>query len=195
MQADHDTNELTAIERVWNDVWDQHVGAEFAAHDASATLQTMAEHPRVNHVPVMTGGEGRAQIEAFYSKTFLRQLPPDMEMTPVSRTIGQGRVVDEMLVRFTHTIAMDWLLPGVAPTHKPAEIALVVVVQFEGDKVKQENLYWDQASLLVQLGLLDRTRLPILGVESPRSVTDKTLPLNELMQRSAAKPAPARLEL
>lgn len=177
-----DDLELTAAERVWNDVWDRHVGAEFAAQDASATLQTMVEHPRVNHVPVMTGGEGRAQIEAFYSQTFLRQLPPDMEMTPVSRTIGQGRVVDEMLVRFTHSLYMDWFLPGVAPTNKRVELALVVVVQFEGDKVKQENLYWDQASVLVQLGLIDASGLPVLGVESPRSVVDKRLPLNKLMR-------------
>jgi carboxymethylenebutenolidase len=186
MRTNNDAVELTPGERVLSDVWDQHVGAEFAAHDAGATLRTMVAHPRVNHVPVMTGGEGRAQIEAFYSGTFLRQVPPDMEMTPVSRTIGQGRVVDEMLVRFTHSIDMDWFLPGVPPTHKRLELALVVVVQFEGDKVKQENLYWDQASVLVQLGLLDRVGLPILGAESARSVVDKTLPLNRLMQRGTS---------
>jgi len=83
-------------------------------------------------------------------------------MVPVSRTVGQGQVVDEMIIRFTHSVRMDWLLPGIPPTGKPVELPLVAIIRFEGDKIAHEHIYWDQASLLVQIGLLDR-RLPVRG--------------------------------
>ncbi|XXX72757.1 hypothetical protein WMF30_34420 [Sorangium sp. So ce134] len=134
----------------------------------------------------MIGGDGRAQVCDFYSKHFLHQIPPDREMASVSRTIGQGRLVDELLIKFTHTIAMDWMLPGVPPTGKRVEMALVVIVQFEGDKMAQENLYWDQASVLVQLGLLDPEGLPVVGAEAARSVLDRSIPFNGLIARAHA---------
>jgi carboxymethylenebutenolidase len=170
-------------DKTLEDAWEAHLHAEFAAHDANRTLSTMTAAPRVNHIPVMTGGEGRAQVHAFYSRNFLPQLPPDITITSVSRTIGQGRVVDELNVQFTHTIPMIWMLPGIPPTGKRIEVALVVVVQLAGDKVAHEHVYWDQASVLVQLGLLDSAKLPVLGVESTRSVVDRSLPLNELIER------------
>jgi carboxymethylenebutenolidase len=105
-------------------------------------------------------------------------------MVPVSRTIGQGRLVEEMVFRFTHTIPMDWMLPGIPPTGKRVEIALLVVVQFDGDKLAHEHLYWDQASVLVQLGLLQPAGLPIVGAEGARSVLDRSIPLNELLRRA-----------
>lgn len=175
--------EITDAEKVLSDAWDRHIGAEFAAHSPDGAIATMAEVPRVNQVPVMIGGHGRDQLYEFYGKHFLPQIPPDMEMTPVSRTIGQGRVVDEMVARFTHTITMDWMLPGIPPTGKRVEVGLVVVVQFEGDKLKHEHLYWDQASVLVQLGLLDPKGLPVVGAESARSIVDETIPLNALIDR------------
>lgn len=107
-------------------------------------------------------------------------------MTPVSRTIGQGRLIDELYVKFTHTHAMIWMLPGIPPTGKRVELALIVVVQLDGDKVISEHLYWDQASVLVQLGLLDSTVLPVVGVEGPRSVLDRNIPLNGLIARATA---------
>ena len=106
-----------------------------------------------------------------------------METVPVSRTIGQGRVVDEMIMRFTHTIRMDWLLPGIAPTSKRVEMPFVVIVQFEGDKLAHEHLYWDQASVLVQVGLLDRT-LPVLGGETAAQVLNPAQPMNNLIHRA-----------
>jgi carboxymethylenebutenolidase len=109
-----------------------------------------------------------------------------MEMIPVSRTIGQERVVDEMVARFTHTTSMDWILPGIPPTGKRVEIALVVVVQFEGDKLAHEHLYWDQASVLVQLGLLNPSGLPVVGAEGARSVLDRNIQLNGLIRRAKA---------
>jgi carboxymethylenebutenolidase len=143
---------FTAEEQQLHDVWNEHLRAEFAAHSAEEALATMVAHPRVHQVPVIIGGEGRDEVYAFYVHYFLPQIPPDLETVPVSRTIGQGRLVDEMVVRFTHTIPMEFMLPGSPPTGKRVEVALVVVVQFDGDKMAHEHLYGDQASVLVQLG-------------------------------------------
>src|SRR6516165_12207598 len=94
--------------------WDQHVASEFAAKSADQALATMTAEPHVNMVPLMIGARGREELHDFYVNHFLNQIPPDMEMVPVSRTIGQGRVVDELILRFTHSIRMDWILPGIA---------------------------------------------------------------------------------
>jgi carboxymethylenebutenolidase len=146
----------------------------------------MVAHPCVNQVPVMIGGDGREEVYEFYARYFLHQIPPDIEMVPVSRTIGQGRLVDEMVVRFTHTIPMEFMLPGIPPTGKRVEVALVVVVQFEGDKMAHEHLYWDQASVLVQLGLLQPGGLPVVGAEGAQSVLDRSIRLNALIHRARA---------
>ena len=143
-------------------VWDKHMTSEFAAKDADQAVATMTAEAYVTMVPLMIGGRGRDQVRDFYANHFLSQLPPDLEMVPVSRTIGQGQVVDEMIIRFTHSVRMDWLLPGIPPTGKPVELPLVAIIRFEGDKIAHEHIYWDQASLLVQIGLLDR-RLPVRG--------------------------------
>ena len=149
----------------------------------------MVANPRVNHMPVMIGGDGRQELHEFYAKYFLPKIPPDTEMVPVSRTIGQGRLVDEMVVRFTHTIQLDWMLPGIPPTGKRVEIALLVVAQFDGDKLAHEHLYWDHASVLVQLGFLRPDWLPVVGAEGARSVLDRSVRLNDLIRRAKA---PAR---
>jgi carboxymethylenebutenolidase len=123
---------LTAEQQKLNDVWNEHMRAEFDAHSADETIAIMVAHPIVNAVPVMIGGDGKAEVYEFYAKHFLPQIPPDFEFVPVSRTIGQGRLVDEMVVRFTHTIPMDWILPGIPPTGKRVEVAFIVLVQFDG---------------------------------------------------------------
>jgi len=168
-------------EETLSSVWDQHIASEFAAKSAEQALATMTAEPYVNEVPLMIGARGREELHDFYANHFLNQIPPDMEMVPVSRTIGQGRVVDELIARFTHSIRMDWLLPGIAPTGKRVEIPFVVIVQFEGDKLAHEHLYWDQASVLVQVGLLDRT-LPVRGGEIAAQVLNPTQPMNELIR-------------
>src|SRR5438445_1550504 len=145
----------------------------------------MVEDAYVNHIPVLTGGVGRDELREFYSKRFIPQMPPDTEMTPVSRTIGENQVVDEMVFKFTHTIRMDWMLPGVAPTGKRVEVALVVIVRFRDGKLAHEHIYWDQASVLVQVGLLDPEKLPVTGVESARKVLDPVLPANMLIRRGS----------
>jgi len=150
--------------------WDDHVKYEFATRNTDDTLDTMVVDAYVNHVPVMTGGVGHDELREFYSTRFIPQMPPDTAMTPVSRTIGIDRVVDEMVFEFTHTIKMDWMLPGVEPTGKHVKVALVVIVHFRDGKLAHEHIYWDQASVLAQLGLIDSTKLPVVGVESAEKV-------------------------
>jgi carboxymethylenebutenolidase len=165
------------------DTWERHLAAEFAQRDPEETMRTMGPDPRVNHVPVMSGVNGRAEVQRFYAETFLRELPADLELTRVSRTEGAERVVDELIVRFTHDIAMPWVLPGVPPTGKRVEVAVVVIARLAAGLLVSEHIYWDQASVLFQLGLLDGARLPVLGAQAPRSVLDHDLPLNPLQQR------------
>ncbi len=164
-------------------LWDDHVKYEFATRDTEDTLQTMVTNAYVNHVPVLTGGVGRDELREFYSNRFIPQMPPDTAMTPVSRTIGADRVVDEMVFEFTHTIKMDWMLPGVAPTGKHVKVPLVVIVHFREGKLAHEHIYWDQASVLVQLSLIDAANLPVAGVESAEKVLNPQLPANRLMNR------------
>jgi carboxymethylenebutenolidase len=161
--------------------WDDHVKFEFATRNTEDTLETMVADAYVNHVPVMTGGVGHDELREFYSKRFIPQMPPDTNMTPVSRTIGVDRVVDEMVFEFTHTIRMDWMLPGIAPTGRHVKVALVVIVHFRNGKLAHEHIYWDQASVLAQLGLIDASRLPVAGVESAEKVLNPRLPSNRLM--------------
>ena len=178
---------LTAVEQKLNDVWNEHLRAEFSAHSPDETIVTMAANPLINQVPVMIGGDGKEEVYEFYTKYFLPQIPADIEMVPVSLTIGQGRLVKEMVLRFTHTISMDWMLPGIPPTGKRVEVAMVVVVQFDGDKMANEHLYWDQASVLVQLGLLQPGGLPVVGAEGACSVLDRSIRLNALIHRAKGR--------
>ena len=171
------------VQKVLSDKWDEHVKYEFATRDTEETLKTMVADAYVNHVPVMTGGVGHDELREFYSRRFIPQMPPDTSMTPVSRTIGVDRVVDEMVFEFTHSIKMDWMLPGVAPTNKHVKVPLIVVVHFRDGKLAHEHIYWDQASVLAQLGLIDATKLPVAGVETAEKVLNPTLPANELMKR------------
>jgi carboxymethylenebutenolidase len=165
-------------------LWEDHVRYEFSTRNTEDTLATMVEDAYVNHIPVLTGGVGRDELREFYSKRFIPQMPPDTEMTPVSRTIGEDQLVDEMVFKFTHTIRMDWMLPGVAPTGKRVEVPLVAIVRFREGKLAHEHIYWDQASVLVQIGLIDTAKLPVAGIESARKVLDPTLPANALMRRA-----------
>ena len=167
-----------------SELWDEHVKCEFATRNTEDTLATMVPDAYVNHVPVLTGGVGHDQLREFYSQRFIPQMPPDTNMTPISRTIGVDRVVDEMVFEFTHTIKMDWMLPGIAPTGKHVKVPLVVIVHFRDGKLAHEHIYWDQASVLVQLGLLDESKLPVAGSESAEKVLDPSLPANRLMERT-----------
>ena len=182
-QTDANTN-LTPVQRSLSELWDEHVQHEFSTRNVEDTLATMVEDAYVNHIPVLTGGVGKGELREFYSKRFIPQMPPDTEMTPVSRMIGEDQLVDEMVFKFTHSIRMDWMLPGIPPTGKRVEIPLVAIVRFKDGKLAHEHIYWDQASVLVQIGLLDPAKLPVAGIESARKVIDPGLPANELMRRA-----------
>ena len=178
---------LTPAQERLRALWEDHVRYEFATRDTESTLETMVEDAYVNHIPVLTGGTGRDELREFYSKRFIPQMPPDTEMVPISRTIGSDQVVDEMVFKFTHTIPMDWMLPGIAPTGKRVEVPLVAIVRFRDGKLAHEHIYWDQACVLAQLGLIDARALPVAGAESARKALDPSLPANELMRRSAPR--------
>ena len=181
-KPESETN-LTPAQEALAQLWEEHVRHEFVTHNTEDTLATMVEDAYVNHIPVLTGGVGKDELREFYSKRFIPQMPPDTEMTAISRTIGNDHLVDEMVFKFTHTIRMDWMLPGIAPTGKRVEVPLVAIVRFREGKLAHEHIYWDQASVLVQLGLLDAGTLPVAGVDSARNAIDPSLPSNALMGR------------
>ncbi len=162
-------------------IWDAHTRFEFETKDPEATLETMVEENYVNHVPTMTGGRGKEALRRFYSKFFIPSVPDDWEARSISRTVGKDQVVDEIYTAFTHTKEIPWMLPGVAPTGRRVEMVVVVIVSFSGDKIIHEHIYWDQASVLVQVGLLDPEGLPVAGAQVARKACDWSLPSNEMM--------------
>jgi carboxymethylenebutenolidase len=163
-------------------VFDEHMAAEFAQQDLDAAMATMTDDPYVYQVPVMTGGVGFEEVRRFYGQHFIGKWPEDTEITPVSRTVGEDQVVDEIVVSFTHDIEMDHFLPAVPPTGRSVRLPVCVVVKFEGGKVAHEHIYWDHASLLVQVGLLDPAELPVTGAEQAENLFDpRARPTNELM--------------
>lgn len=168
-----------------SDLWDEHIHHEFVTRDVPATLKTMVAEPYVNHIPTLTGGVGSKQLGRFYQHHFVHANPEDTKMIPVSRTVGAYQVVDEFIMSFTHTCEMDYMLPGIAPTGKYVEVPMVAVVNFRGNKLYHEHIYWDQASVLVQIGLLDPEGLPVAGIETAKKLLDESLPSNTLMARWA----------
>jgi len=176
------------IARTWpparqalSDLWDEHTRYEFTTKDTEATLATMVDDAAVNHVPVMTGARGKDALRAFYGRHFIPQMPPDFEVVPIERTVDDGRLVEEVIARFTHTVPMDWILPGVPPTGRRVVVAIAVSVDFRDGKLCNERIYWDQASVLVQVGLLDPRGLPVNGARAAEKVLDPSLPSNELI--------------
>jgi carboxymethylenebutenolidase len=153
-------------------LWEEHTRHEFTTRNLESTLQTMVEDAHVNHVPVMTGGSGKAGLRKFYGEEFIPSTPPDTSLLLISRTVGKDQLVDEMIFAFTHTQEVPWMLPGVAPTHRRVEIPLVAIVGFREGKIAHEHIYWDQASVLMQIGLLADPSLPVFGAETARKLTE-----------------------
>lgn len=151
-------------------LWEEHTAHEFLTRDTEATLETMVEDAYVNHIPVLTGGSGKSALRDFYSKDFIPSMPPDTKLTPISRTVGENQLVDEMIFSFTHTQEMPWMLPGVLPTNRHVEVPLVAIVRFRDGKLAHEHIYWDQASVLKQIGLITDPGLPVRGAETARKV-------------------------
>jgi len=149
-EADEEVPAPREIEQVWA----EHLKGEFEAKDVEATLATMVDDATVNHVPVDTGGRGKAALRAFYRDDFIPSWPEDLQMTLVNRVVGAGQLVEELHLAFTHSKPMPWLLPGVPPTGRKLAMDLVVVATFRGDKLACERIYWDHATVLRQAGLL-----------------------------------------
>lgn len=162
-------------------LWEEHIRHEFDTRDVPATMATMVAEPYVNHIPTLTGGVGQSQLARFYRYHFVHQNPEDMKITSISRTVGSTQVVDEFIMSFTHDTEIDWLLPGVKPTGKYVEIPMLGVIQFRGPKLCHEHIYWDQASVLVQIGLLNPEGLPVAGIETAKKLLNEDLPSNTLM--------------
>jgi carboxymethylenebutenolidase len=164
-------------------LFQEHLLQEFVHKDPHATMATMVDMPYVNHVPTLTGGYGHDVLKRFYTYHFIPKISDDRNVVMISETVGADTVVLEMVNKFTHDRELDYFLPGVPPTGRQIEIAVVVIAKFRGDKLYHEHIYWDQASVLAQIGLIDPTGLPVAGAEEARKMLDQTLPANELMKR------------
>ncbi len=162
-------------------IFDKHVKCEFEDHDVDATMKTMVKEPYVHHIPTLTGGIGYDGVYNFYKNDFVGKMPDDTKIVRISRTVGRDQVVDELIISFTHDREIKIMLPGIPPAGKHVELPLVVVMKFNSDnKIAHEHIYWDQASLLVQIDLLDSKSLPVYGIEQTR----KLLELSSLEQKT-----------
>jgi len=171
---------LTSAQQVMLDLFKKHVDAELAG-DLDTTMATMTDNPHLTNVALITGGVGRKGVQDFYANHLVGKFfPPDVEMISVSQTIGTDQIVDEVVIRFTHTTVIDWMLPGIAPTGKKVEMAVAVIVKIENGKIAHEHIYWDQASVLAQIGLIDPNGLPIAGAGGARKVLDPSLPCRKI---------------
>jgi len=167
---------LTPSQRTMLELFQKHVGAELEG-DLETTMATMTDNPHLHNVPVMTGGIGIVGVRDFYANHLVGKFfPPDVEMILISRTIGDEQIVEELVIKFTHTMVIEWMLPGIDPTGKKVEVAFAVIVKTEDGKIAHEHIYWDQATVLVQLGLLDPAGLPVSGPESAQKILDPTHP-------------------
>jgi carboxymethylenebutenolidase len=146
-------------------VFDEHVASEFETKDIDATMRTMVDEPYVWHVPALTGASGGEAVRQFYVSQFIGHTPADAVLRPISRTVSSDRVIDEFVLEFTHDAEVPFMLPGVPPTGRKVRVPTVVVMGFKGEKIAHEHIYWDQATVLVQLGLLDPSTLPVSGAE------------------------------
>src|SRR6266478_6081803 len=171
---------LSADQQAMVAQFQRHVEAELAG-DLATTMATMTDDPHLNHVASMAGGVGREGVRAFYRDHLVGKFfPPDVKMTNVSTTVGCDQVVDELIISFNHTTTIDWMLPGIPPTGKHVEMAVVVIVGFKNGKISHEHIYWDQAGVLVQIGLLNPAGLPVSGAESARKVLNPKLPARQM---------------
>lgn len=132
---------------------------------------TTHKSPHVTYIPTLTGGIGADELQEFYSQYFGN--PKSLKLTLLSRTIGADRIVDEIHVRFKHTQEMPWILPGVPATQKRVQILVISIVTMRGGKLYHEHVYWDQASVLYQIGALDPDVVP----EAARKLGIEKLPI------------------
>jgi carboxymethylenebutenolidase len=176
--------QYNASEKALIEVWEAHTAAEFEQKDADAAIATMTDHPVLIHVPVNTGATGKTELRKFYKETFIPQMPSDVELQLLSRSVGQNRLIDEFILRFTHTVRMDWFAPGIEATGNRLVVPHVGIISFENGKISSEHIYWDQATVLTQMGLLNKN-LPVLGDTQCDRLLDANAPVNQLIERGA----------
>ncbi len=172
-------------------VFDKHINCEFEEKDVKATMQTMVKEPYVHHVPILSGGIGYDGVYAFYSNSFVGKMPSDTKFVRISRTIGNNQVVDELILSFTHDIEIPAMVPEISPTGRYVELPLVVVMRFKGNKIEHEHIYWDQASLLLQIGLLDNKKIPIIGIEQSKKLKELALSTQKTTKKKTVPTAKA----
>ncbi len=173
---------FNATEQALIDVWESHTAAEFEHKDADAAIATMTENPVLIHVPVGTGATGREELRKFYREIFIPQIPPDAELQLLSRSVTQYRIIDEFILRLTHTVQMDWFAPGIVPTGRRLAVPHVGIIAFEDGKIRSEHIYWDQATVLLQLGVLEGN-LPVLGADQVDRLLNPEVPANLLIKK------------
>jgi carboxymethylenebutenolidase len=179
------TDVLSPAQQKMLAAYEFHTGAEFVTKRTADAMASMVADPYVALLPALTGGNGAAEVEDFYEHHFIFSMPADMELVPVSRIVGATHIVEESVLRFTHTAEIDWMLPGLAPTGRRVEVAVGSVVKMEGEKLAHEHIYWDQGSVLAQLGLIDAEKLPVVGAAAARKILDRRVPVNTLMKGKA----------
>lgn len=172
---------FNTAEQALIDVWGAHMAAEFEHKSADLAIATMTAHPVLIHVPVGTGATGREALRKFYKEIFIPQLPPDAEFQLLTRSVAQDRLIDELILRFTHTLQMDWFAPGIAPTGRRLEVPHVCIIAFEDGKISSEHIYWDQATVLLQLGIL-KGDLPVLGADQGDRLLNPSALANKLIK-------------
>lgn len=145
------------------ELWEQHLAYEFGVGDADLTVSTMVDDASVMHLPTMSGDSGKENLRRYYADVFIPGIPADATNEPIARSVGDGLLVEELIMRMTHDRDVPFLLPGLAPTGRTLEVPAVVIVRFRGELMESERLYWDQAAVLSQLGLIDRS-LPVADV-------------------------------
>ena len=177
--------EFTEAQQKLIDVWEEHTAAEFERKDADAAVATMTDDVELIHVPVGTGAVGKEALRKFYREVFSPQAPPDFTLELLSRTVGQDRLIDEFIVHFTHTVRMDWFAPGIEPTGRRLSVPHVGIIGFRGDKMCSEHIYWDQATALVQLDVLDQ-KLPVLPGTQCDPLLNNDAEMNQLIKRFAS---------
>lgn len=153
---------------------ERHINAELQG-DLATTMSTMTDTPHLLNIPNMMGGDDYAGVKSFYENHLVGKFfPPDVEMHRISLTVGKQQIVEELVIEFTHTEIVDWMLPNILPTGKKVEIGVVVIVGIKDKKISHEHIYWDQASVLNQVGLLECKELPICGSESAQKLLQYT---------------------
>jgi carboxymethylenebutenolidase len=161
------TTAIAQFMRELEGVWDEHRAALLVRRDLAAAVATMAAEPSVTHLPAMTGGTGRQAVERFYAGQVLPHQPADLTLSRISRTVDRWRLVEETTVSFTHDRELPWLLPGVEPTFRRAEVLAIAVAGFHRMKISSVRVLWDYATLTAQLNVTGQLNVTVPVATAP----------------------------